>query len=64
MIQSDYREKFERKHVGCVGQYIGPDLPGFPYEPGDIIHVSCMDSAAAAFRYALADAKDRARVAV
>lgn len=62
MSNREYVEKFERKYVDCVGQYIGPDLPGFPYSPGEIIHVNCLASAAVAFKYAKADALDRVRV--
>jgi hypothetical protein len=59
MSNQDYAEKFERKHIDCLGRYIGPNLPSFPYEPGEIIHVNCIESAAAAHRYAMADAKDQ-----
>ena len=59
MVRSEYAEKFERKYIDCFGRYIGPNLPGFPYEHGEIIHANCIASAAAAFKYAKADAKDR-----
>jgi len=62
MSHADYAEKFERKYMDCFGRYVGPELPGLPYEYGEIIHVNCIDSAAAAFRYAKLEAKDRERV--
>jgi hypothetical protein len=62
MSMSERAERFERKYMGCFGQYMGPSLPGFPYEPGEIIYPTCIESAAAAFRYAVSEAKDRVRV--
>ena len=61
-MSSEQVQRFERNHIDCVGQYVGPDLPGFPYSPGEIIHANCIASAARAYYYALADAKDRERV--
>ena len=52
------------RYMGCFGQYMGPSLPDFPYEPGEVIYSACIESAAAAFRYAKAEALDRVRVAV
>jgi len=62
MKASLYAEKWERKHINCIGQYVGPYLPGFNWLPGEIIHVCEIPMAAATYRYAVMDQRDRVMV--
>ena len=49
-------ERFERKHIDCVGCYVGRDLTGFgfPYAPGEYIPAADRPYALSEYLWAIA----------
>ena len=52
-------ETFRENHIDCFERYHGPDLPGLPYSPGDVIQEKRWKEAARLYVLAILSQRDR-----